>query len=92
MKIYLLSFAILRTSNPAAYTGKDSLDSRYDLLPDPFREQVKDYQEEYGDDANYHKARMILLLTSLILMLLQNRSHSYLIRYAVWTSTGAVCF
>ena len=79
MKIYLLSFAILRTSNPAAYTGKDSLDSGYDLLPGPFREQVKDYQEEYGEDAYYHKARMILVLTRQILMLLQ----SYLVRYAV---------
>ena len=48
MKIYLLSFAILRTSDPAAYPGKDSLDSGYDLLPDPFWEQVKYNQEEYG--------------------------------------------
>ena len=83
MKIYLLSFAILRTSDPAAYPGKDSLDSGYDLLPDPFWEQVKYNQEEYGEDAYYHKARMILMLKILILMLLQNRSHRYLIRYAV---------
>ena len=83
MKIYLLCFAILRGSVPIAYFGKDSLDSGYDLLPDPFWEQVKYYQEEYGEDAYYHKARMILLLTSIILMLLQNKSHSYLIRYAV---------
>ena len=41
MKIYLLSFAILRTSNPAAYTGKDSLDSGYDLLPDPSWKQMQ---------------------------------------------------
>ena len=59
MKIYLLSFALLRTSDCAAYPGKDSLDSGYDLLPDPFREQVKDYQEEYGDDAYYHNPNLI---------------------------------
>ena len=85
MKIYLLSFAILRTSNPVAYTGKYSLKSGYDLLPDSSREEVENNQKEYGDDAYYHKARMILMLKSLILMLLQNRSHSYLIRYAVCT-------
>ena len=83
MKIYLLSFAILRASDPAAYPGKDSLDSGYDLLPDSSREEVENNQKEYGEDAYYHKVRMILMLKILILMLLQNRSHSYLIRYAV---------
>ena len=32
------------------------------------------------------------MLMHLILISLDNRSHSYLIRYAVWTSAGAVCF
>ena len=59
MKIYLLSLAILRTSDPAAYPGKDSLGSGYDLLPDSSREEVENNQKEYGDDAYYHNPNLI---------------------------------
>ena len=81
--VLLYSLAISTTLCSSTELDKESLQSIYDLLPDPFWEQVKYNQEEYGEDAYYHKARMILMLKILILMLLQNRSHSYLIRYAV---------
>ena len=67
--VSLYSLAISATLCYSAKFRKESLQSIYDLLPNPSWKQMQCNHEEDGKYADYHKARIVLMLMTYTLML-----------------------
>ena len=60
--VLLLSLTISATLCYGAKLDKESFQSIYDLLPDPSWKQMQCNHYEKGKYADYHKARIVLML------------------------------
>lgn len=78
--VFLNSLAIPAASCQSTNLSKEPLQSIYDFLPDPSREQMQCNHEENGKYTDYHKARTVLMLIRKTLMPRQTGCRNYRIR------------